>query len=253
MIKRKVSLRTGPRLEIMQVIRRYQVETEPAYDLIDSAGRFYEAAEALAIGSGAELAADYPEGADVLTLTTDGPPYIIGSYTATPRQDSNSADAAGEYRGPLGLGDMSLDNGAARLIVTPQAIHTSPQLRAQGRLEVSDGAPPAQSAAVAEPTRDTLQDHTDRLNELKAAVDALLRIAELTQPAALQTTATEATAAAAAATQAGDITTAAQKTEEATRAAELIPTAQALTSAHIITTASAPLDTMLSDLLKLER
>lgn len=238
----------------MQVVRRYQVEGEPAYDLIDTGGRFYEAAEALTLGTGAELALDYPVDSDVLVLTQSyGPPYILGGFSSVTRADSAEPDTAGEYQSALALGDAQMSKGATRLIITETAAYIGPVLRAQGRLEVSDGAEPTQSAAVAEPTRDTLQDHTDRLDELKSAVDKLLEIAELTAPAALETTATEATAAATAATNAGDLITAAQKTDEAARATALALEAPTLTTAHQIGTPSPPTDIMLSELLKLER
>jgi hypothetical protein len=253
-MKRKVSLRTGPALSIMQVVRRYQVEGEPAYDLIDTGGRFYEAAEALTLGTGAELALDYPIDSDVLVLTQSyGPPYILGGFSSIPRADSTEPDSAGEYQSTLALGDAQISKGATRLIITEAGAYIGPVLRAQGRLEVSNGAEPTQSAAVAEPTRDTLQDHTDRLDELKSAVDKLLQIAELTAATALTTAATEATAAAAAATQAGDLITAAQKTHEAARATSLAAEAPELTTTHQIRTPSPPPDIILSELLKLER
>lgn len=167
----------APVLGLMRVIARRVIDGAPYADLIDRGGRLYTDAEILGLGGAPnELAAIPPEGADVLTLTTPtNAPLIIGSFSvATDRAAQVTLSAAGEYPpDALALDHTALKSAGARIIAGEAALYAEPLLRVQGRLEVSDGATPAQSGAVAEPTLDTLAQYQSAINTLAAAVEAL--------------------------------------------------------------------------------
>lgn len=214
----------GAVLAIMRVTARRVIDGAPFLDLIDRGGRLYTDAEILSLGGAPqELAAVPPEGADVLTLTTpQNAPLVLGTFsTSTDRALTAELSGAGEYPpDALALDHVALRSGEARLIAAEGSLYAAPVLRVQGRLEVSDGASPTQSGAVAEPTLDTLAQYQAAINTLAASLEALrLACAAAQAPSNLPAF--------------------------ATAAAAIPPLSPTL--------APAPNDTIASDLLKIER
>jgi len=179
-----------PVLAIMRVVARRVRDGAPFLDLIDRGGRLYSDAEVLGLGGAPnELAAVPPEGADVLTLTTpQNAPLVIGAFSvSTDRAPQVTLSGAGEYPpDALALDHVALKSGEARLVAGDGALFAAPVLRVQGRLEVSAGAAPALSGAVAEPTLDTLAQYQSAINTLAASLEAIrLACASAPNPAAL--------------------------------------------------------------------
>lgn len=174
---RKGPATRAPILAIMRVVARRVRDGAPFIDLIDRGGRLYSDAEVLGLGGAPnELAAIPPEGADVLTLTTpQNAPLVIGAFSvATDRALQVTLSGGGEYPpDALALDHVALKSGEARLVAGEGALFAAPVLRVQGRLEVSDGAAPALSGAVAQPTLDTLAQYQTAINTLAASLEAL--------------------------------------------------------------------------------
>lgn len=255
MIKHALSRSTGPRLEIMQTATRYEIDGAPRLDLIDARGQLHEAAEILTPGSTtAHLSAVPEEGADVLTLTTPGgAPYVLGTASSSRHSAEHTLSEAGEYDTDApALGDVRLSAAEAALVVSAKegAVYISPRLRTQGRLEVSDGAAPTQSAAVGELTLSALDAHQATLEALIAATAQLQRLAALAFPPALEAEAALKITEAAALTQAGDLVGAAQATAEAAELTAAAAEAQTLTPPSPPT---PPARAIISEILKLER
>ena len=258
MIKYALNRSAAPALEVMNVLTRYEIDGEPRLDLIDRRGQLYEAAEVLALGSQTTAATATPEeGAEVLTLTTPGgAPYVIGTTAPQRHSAAHEVSAAGEYDTTApDLADLSLRAAEAAVIVSAKegAVYLSPRTRAQGRLEVSDGAAPEQSAAIGELTLASLDAHQAALEALVSAVDQLQRLCAVALPPALETHATAKTAEAAALTQAGDLIGAAEATQEAAEATAAAVEARALPAPYSLSPPAPPSRAIISALLKLER
>lgn len=262
MISHALSKYTAPRLDLMLVVARYEIDGAPRLDLLDSGGKLYEAAEVCMIGADTTGAAAIPpQGAEVLTLSTpNSAPYVLAGLTPAPSSGRYSAraelSAAGEYpTNTPALSDLSLRSAEAALIISQQegALYLSPRTRAQGRLEVSDGASPEQSAAIGELTLASLEAHQATLEALVSAVSQLQRLCAVALPPALETHAAAKTTEAAALTQAGDLVGAAEATAEAAEAAEAAVEARALPAPHPLTPPAPPSRDIISALLKIER
>lgn len=263
MIRHALSKYTAPRLDFMLVVARYEIDGAPRLDLLDSGGKLYEAAEVCMMGAGTTGAAAIPpSGAEVLTLSTpNSAPYVLAGLTPAPSrggsyQPKAELNSAGEYPTDRpALSDLSLRGSEAAVIISGQegAVYASPRLRAQGRLEVSDGASPTQSAAIGELTLSALDEHQATLEALVSAVSQLQRLCAVALPPALETHATAKTAEAAALTQAGDLIGAAEATAEAAEATAAAIEARALPAPHPLTPPAPPSRDIISELLKIER
>ena len=167
------------RMEILQVIASYQVGGTPELDVIDQNGRLHEGVTMASIGGGdVDLLTVPRAGAEVIAIYDHGgSPYIIGVLAAQSRfVDGVQLNNAGEYsESSIGLRDAALISGEARIIATSahSGIYLTPRARVQGRLEVSNGASPAQSAAIAETTLEQLDQHHSTIEELRERVQAL--------------------------------------------------------------------------------
>ena len=159
---------------VMQVIDRYIVNGTPECDLVDSSGVVYSGCSLLSLGGGATDRASVPPiDAEVLTISQNGStPYIIGVLAEGQEyRDTIELSEAGEY--PLnliGINHNELKSAGARIIAGEESLYLTPKTRIQGALEISSGAQPSQSIAIAEPTIETLETYQARIDELRSAV-----------------------------------------------------------------------------------
>ena len=165
----------GAAIQIMEVVERYQIEGSPECTLIDRAGNIYEGCSIMALGGDSQVITSCPDlDSEVLTVTEPhSRPYIIGTLPSLRQyiSDDIQLNNAGEYPSQeIDLNDIALKRGAVRLIAGEFALHLMPKVRVQGRLEVSDGAAPAQSAAVAEPLLATLNEYHSVIETLRQIV-----------------------------------------------------------------------------------
>ena len=158
----------------MQVIDRYLVNGTPECDLVDGSGVVYSGCSLLSLGGGATDRASVPPiDAEVLTVSQNGStPYIIGVLAEGQEyRDTIELSEAGEY--PLnliGIDHNELKSAGARIIAGEESLYLTPKTRIQGALEISSGAQPSQSVAIAEPTIQTLETYQARIDELRGAV-----------------------------------------------------------------------------------
>jgi hypothetical protein len=128
----------------------------------------------LSLGGGATDRASVPPiDAEVLTISQNGStPYIIGVLAEGQEyRDTIELSEAGEY--PLnliGVNHNELKSAGARIIAGEESLYLTPKTRIQGALEISSGAQPSQSLAIAEPTIQTLETYQARIDELRSAV-----------------------------------------------------------------------------------
>lgn len=188
MIRRSISaLKSG--LFFAEVIKSYADPGGGArVDLLLDSGAVIEGAELL-LPRGLDRGVSYYPAAGDEVLAAAPPasdPIALGSFTsrldAERVVESATLSAAGEYpEEETAISAAELRSGRARLICDQdqEAIFCSPRLRAQGSLEVSAGAAPEQSAAIAEPL-------LAYLAELQVSINAILEAAELANPEAMQ-------------------------------------------------------------------
>ena len=158
----------------MQVIDRYLVNGTPECDLVDGSGVVYSGCSLLSLGGGATDRASVPPiDAEVLTVSQNGStPYIIGVLAEVQEyRDTIELSEAGEYPlNQIGINHNELKSAGARIIAGEESLYLTPKTRIQGALEISDGAQPSQSVAIAEPTIQTLETYQARIDELRSAV-----------------------------------------------------------------------------------
>jgi len=161
-------------IEIMIVVDRYITEGFPECDLLDSRGILHQGCSIMSLGGGITDLFSVPAlNAEVIALSSSGAtPYIVGvlaevqTYQASPQ-----ITPAGEYpSNQIGMDHAQLKSSGSRIIATEGALYLEPRARIQGALEVSSGAEPLQSFAVAEPTIDTLETYQARLTEMRSAI-----------------------------------------------------------------------------------
>lgn len=178
MIRNRRSER-APAIEICQVVASYQIKGLPELDVLDSRGRLFEGVSLLSIGGAAVDLLTVPQkGADVLIYhDSTGGAYVLGVLGDQTRfVDSAEIDSAGEYsRSSVALEDAAILAGDARLIAcrSQDALYLSPRVRVYGLLEITDGSTPDQSAAIAEPLLDLLEEYQSTIEELRARVTSL--------------------------------------------------------------------------------
>lgn len=257
MIRYKISAEQGPRLELVQVVARYEIDGAPRLDLIDARGQLLEAAEVLGLGGRDTQTSALPEvGAEGVALTTpNGAPYILGALTTQRRAPQATLSEAGEYDTTApALQDVSMSAGEAALIVSAQegALYMSPRARVQGALEVSSGAAPQQSAAIGELTLEALEAHQATLEALVSAVAQLQTLAAQAWPLTFDAQAAAKTTEAATLAQAGDVAGAARATAEAAQAAANAAEARTL-APSTLTPPAPPSRDIISELIKTER
>lgn len=164
---------------VCQCVALYQIDGIPQIDIIDPHGRLFEGCSIVNIGGGGSEVRVYPQsGVEVLaTFEGAGSPYIIGvledplNYTVV---DSPNISTAGEYNtDSIAIKDVSVQAGGARLVCSDEqeAIYASPRLRAQGKLEISNGGTPSQSVAVAEPLLENLTEYQAFLDAIRVIIN----------------------------------------------------------------------------------
>ena len=229
----------GLELFVMKVVSVYQVTGALELDLLDSSGRIFESAQLLTFGGGPlEISAPPAIGAEVLAVVIGGASYVLGALNDQPLyQDEKTLNDAGEYIEKTAVGDTLLRAGEASITLSlNDAVYLRPRLRVQGLLEVSSGGAPALSAALAEPTLETLDHYQGVLNELKTAVEQLQQVASRLSSVY---TASSATASAA-----GDLALAQDLLLQAQAAAQL--------PANTITAPQEPNRDIISNIVKIQ-
>jgi len=167
----------GSRLDVMQVAETYAQESGSIEcDVLDKQGRIYFGCSVLSLGGGKTDISSAPEvGAEVVCVTEPyATPYIIGVLADSQRYVESVDLNNGEYPSQkLSIKDVELKNDNTRLVATSEALHASPKLRVQGRLEISNGNLPDQSAAIAEPVIELLTSYQSAITELQTALVGL--------------------------------------------------------------------------------
>ena len=176
MILRRVMTRST--IKTMTVQKVYEVDGQPKADLLDDNGVLFEGCSIM--GQGGENL-DFliiPEqDQDVLTISEYGDnPYIIAVFSSQEDYTEQvQLNSAGEH--PTNAHDIKntrLKNQNTQIILTPGKIYNTAPTRIQNTLEVSNGAQPAQSAAIAESLLEDLASYQTAINQLKAKLDTLL-------------------------------------------------------------------------------
>jgi len=170
---------TRSQIAVFQVVAAYQIGGTPELDLIDRNGRLFEGCSLLSLGGGFQDLLTIPEkGAEVLVLLNEGgSPYVLGALADQRRfVDEPQITNAGEYsEQTVALRDSALLAGEARVVVSnsQSAVYLSPRVRIQGKLELTDGEPPQQSVAVAEPLLETLSELRGTLEAVRGVVNLI--------------------------------------------------------------------------------
>jgi hypothetical protein len=148
-------------------------------DLLLDSGAVIEGAElVLPRGAGRGLFVYPAAGDEILVLSPpNSDPVALGAFVA--RTDAERVveqaelSGAGEYpEDQISIDAAALEAGSARVVVDQGAVYLTPRARVQGALEISSGAVPAQSAAIADPLLAYLEEIRTRLNAIKEAAGA---------------------------------------------------------------------------------
>lgn len=170
-----------------EVLKSYASESEGGLvDLLLDSGAVIEGAELVLPRGAARGLFVYPAAGDeILVLSPpNSDPVALGSFVA--RTDAERVveqaelSGAGEYpEDQISIDAAALEAGSARVVVDQGAVYLTPRARVQGALEISSGAVPAQSAAIADP----LLQH---LVQIQAHLNAIKEAADLATPEAMQ-------------------------------------------------------------------